>query len=294
LHKDLTLENYPHIDGSTSNLPLARVIACELFGVSYEWMPHMGSEGEAEIVPVAKSADQEVLAQGIQSLIIHNKTHQAYLNLVDRKADLILVANEPSPDEAAYASHAGVTLDARPIALDALVILNNVANPLTALTTQQIRGIFLGDITQWSEVGGGPEPIHPYVRPENSGSQQLFESIVMAGETLPPWPEDQTPKFMGALVNEIAYDPLAVGYSVYYWVTYQYPVAGYRVLAVDGTGPTSATIASGAYPFVAPVWAVTRADLDTGCLAHQLRDWLLTAEGQAVVAKSGYVPVQSP
>jgi phosphate transport system substrate-binding protein len=286
----VTIDTYPSVDGSTSNLPLARLIACELLGLSYRWQPGMGSEGEAEIVPVATTPEEEVLAARIMEKIVHNRTHAAYTRLVDGEADLILVANPPSPDERAYAEAAGVTLVAEPIALDALVIIVNAENGVSALTTSQIRSIFMGEITTWNEVGGAPEEIHPYVRPENSGSQQLMNEIVMGGLTMPAWPPDRTIGFMGALIDAVRADPLAIGYSVYYWVTYQYPSGGYRVLTVDGVAPTAATIDARAYPFNAPVLMVTRADLDPASLAGQMREWLLTPDGQEVVGRSGYVP----
>ena len=100
----VTIDKYPLVDGSTSTLPLARVIACELLGLSFKWEPGIGDEGTAEIVPVASSPAQQSLADAVMARIVHQKTHQAYLNLVDRVADLILVANPPSDEEAAYAA----------------------------------------------------------------------------------------------------------------------------------------------------------------------------------------------
>lgn len=286
----VTLETYPRVDGSTSTHPLAMVIACELLGLGYTWESGQGSEGEAMIVPIAPTAQAIALRDAVRERIVHSRTHQAYLNLVDGTRDLILVANPPSPDEAAYARDRGVTLDVRPLALDALVVVANVANPVAQLSTAQIRGIFAGSVTNWREVGGADQAIHPYVRPENSGSQQLMESIVMAGTAMADWPEDRRPIFMGALIDRIREDPLAIGYSVYYWVTYQYAITGYRVLAVDGVAPTASTLGARRYPFTAPVLAVTRSDLAPTSLAARLRDWLLTPEGQRTVARSGYVP----
>lgn len=286
----VTIGTYPKVDGSSSTLPLARVIACELLGLSYRWSPGIGPEGEGGIVPVATTPEEEALAARIMETIVHNRTHQAYTRLVDGEADLILVANPPSPDERAYAEAQGVTLEWEPIALDALVIIVNAVNPVSGLTTAQIRAIFMGEITRWEEVGAYTGDIRPYVRPENSGSQQLMNEIVMGGLTMPAWPPDRSVALMGALVDQIRRDPYAIGYSVYYWVTYQYWSGGYRVLAVDGVAPTGETIGTRAYPYDAPVLVVTRTDLDPGTHAGQMRDWLLTSDGQVVVGRSGYVP----
>lgn len=95
---------------------------------------------------------------------------------------------------------------------------------------------------------------------------------------------------MGSLVDLVATDPLAIGYSVYYWITFQYPPRAYGVVSVDGVAPSRETIASRTYPFTAEVWMVTRADLDPSSRAAQLRDWLRGPEGQGAVGRSGYVP----
>lgn len=171
------------------------------------------------------------------------------------------------------------------------MIIVNQANPVSGLTTDQIQQIYMARIGDWGEVGGEPGPIHPYVRPVNSGSQQLFDAIVMQGQPMAYWPEDRRPAFMGALIDMIRADPQAIGYSVFYWVTYQYPSTGYVVLPVDGVPPTATTIGDGRYPFASEVWVVTRANLDPQSLAGQLRAWMLSPDGQASVGRSGYVPV---
>lgn len=286
----VTLETYPRVDGSTSTHPLARVIACELLGLGYRWEDGLGEEGEAGIIPVAPTPDLEPLARAVTTRIAHSRTHQAYLNLIEGSTDLILVANPPSAEERAAATQRGVSLVERPIALDALVIVAHATNPVSTITPDQIRGIFSGTITDWSALGG-TGAIHPFVRPENSGSQQLMNAIVMGTTPMANWPADRRPAFMGALLDEIMGDRLAIGYSVFYFVTYQYVSAGYRVLAVNGVSPNASSIGARRYPFTAPVISVVRADLPPSSLAYQLRDWLLTPDGQRTVARSGYVPI---
>ncbi len=109
--------------------------------------------------------------------------------------------------------------------------------------------------------------------------------------TMPVWPEDLIIAGMGGLVDRIKEDPNALGYSVYYYVTWQYSIGGMRMVAIDGVAPGASTLADGTYPQVAPVYVVTRTDLDPTSMAARMRDWLQVSGGQAVVAKSGYVPV---
>ena len=77
------------------------------------------------------------LCEYINRTIDHQGTHQAYVNLIERKADLILVAREPSSDERQHAEVRGVELDVQPVALDAFVFLLNSKNPISNLTLPQ-------------------------------------------------------------------------------------------------------------------------------------------------------------
>jgi phosphate transport system substrate-binding protein len=103
-------------------------------------------------------------------------------------------------------------------------------------------------------------------------------------------PDMMLPSMMGPL-NAIAGDPSGIGYSVYYYATFMLPTEGVRLIGVDGVAPTSGSIADRSYPLTTEVYAVIREGMrDHDSSAVLLRDWLLSAEGQAVVEESGYVP----
>ena len=86
-------------------------------------------------------------------------------------------------------------------------------------------------------------------------------------------------------------DQFGVAYSVYFYEHFMAACPYTRPLAVDGVLPTAETIGSRKYPYVTEVYVVMRRDEPKGTNARKLRDWLLTDEGQAVVAESGYVPL---
>lgn len=65
------------------------------------------------------------------------------------------------------------------------------------------------------------------------------------------------------------------------------------MFAVNGIRPTRTTIADGTYPLVTRVYVVTRKGIDRTSAAAKLRAWLLSPEGQAVVAETGYVPISN-
>lgn len=261
-------KDYPRVDGSTATLPL-----------SYKLME------------AAVGVDEEQARQAIR----HNKTTESFYALVDGRADLLLVY-EPSQDAWDYAKEQGVELEVQTIGYDAPVFLINDGNPVESLTHEQIVGIYTGEITNWSQVGGDDLDIVAYQRVENSGSQVMMRAQVMQGAEMVDAPKEFRTTEMGELVDAIAsYKNTAnsIGYSVYYYIDNMYMKSGIKLLKVNGVEPTNATIASGEYPYRQPFYAVIRADAAEDAPARQLYNWLKTAEGRRLVEDAGYVAAEA-
>ena len=257
-------EAYPRVDGSTVTIPLSEAVASAVL--------HLPLEEARQYVP-------------------HNKTHQAYLNLVDGTADIIFVTS-PSEEELAYAAEKGVELTVTPVVSEGFVFLVNKANPVDSLTLEQIRDIYAGRITNWQEVGGSDEPIIAFQRPENSGSQTGMLDLVIRADEIMPAPTEKVVAEMGALIDAVAsYDNAqnAIGYSYYYYATDMWLNDEVKLLAVDGVTPDKTTISDGTYPITTAYYAVTRSDLRSDDSAQVLLDWMLSSEGQQVAEEAGYV-----
>jgi phosphate transport system substrate-binding protein len=272
---------YPRADGSTSTLPLQTLMAAKLFGADYEWRDGFDERFiyvDPDTVP------------GWPDLT-HNGTNKAYLRLIQGKTDFILVAREPSADELTAAQALGVSLEVVPVALDAFVFIINWKNPVTSLTVEQLRSIYSGQIKDWGEVGGPAGLITPYQRDRNSGSQELMDKLVMQGVPMVDAPDMLLYDMFGPF-NMIREDLGGLGYSVYYYAVNIGSHPQVKLLSVQGVRPTSATISQRTYPLLCEVYVVVRAGTAPDEPAIQLRDWLLTSAGQAVVAESGYVPIR--
>lgn len=92
-------------------------------------------------------------------LVQFSRTTQSYRNLMAGAADLLLAA-EPAPEVAQELKQEGEWL-LTPFATDALVFVVNEDNPVDSLTTEQVRKIYTGQITNWKEVGGEDLDITP-------------------------------------------------------------------------------------------------------------------------------------
>jgi phosphate transport system substrate-binding protein len=262
-----TVDTYPIVDGSTVTIPLSEALSAKLMNI-----------------PVEEA----------RQYIIHNKTHQAYLNLIDKKTDLIFVTS-PSAEELQIAKDAGIELELIPVVSEGFVFLTNKDNPVTNLTLQQIRDIYTGDITNWSGVGGSDVPIIPYQRPVNSGSQTGFLDLVMNGLTPIDPPMEQIIAEMGALIDAVATyknEPDAIGYSYFYFVTDMWGNDKVKLLSVDGIYPDKTTIQDATYPIRTAYYAVVRSDEPKDSPVRQIIAWLLSDDGQQLAEEAGYVKIK--
>ena len=292
--------NYPSVDGSTSTKPLQDLIACRVYNLICRWeIPYRNAERE-----IQATVNGDLIISGKPSfpvLSLHSGTHDAYVKLINGDTDFILVARLPSANELAEADVKGVTLDVKPVALDAFVMLVHADNPVDSISLEQIRRIYSGKITNWLQISGINAPINAYQREENSGSQELLKFLVMGDTPTVAAPEMIVHTMMGPFnaiqgLDDSTFgkpgDPNGIGYSVYYYTWFiMGPLQDVKILVVEGIRPTSKTIADRTYPLISEVYVVIRADEPSDSTAFLLRDWLLTNDGQSVVQQSGYVPI---
>lgn len=261
-----TRENFPRLDGSTATAPLGRAIAAVLLG-----------ESEDEV----------------SDLINFSRTTESYRELMRGNRDLVIAAE---PNEAVFdeMKEAGFEIEMEPFAMDALVFMVNAGNPVESLTLEQLRGIYTGEITNWSEVGGEDAEIVAFQRNAESGSQVLMEKLVMDGTEMIDPPEGYMLSSMGGLMDAVkGYDNSsnAIGYSVYYYAHDMQMADGLKLIAVDGVEPNQDTIRSGDYPFLNPYYVAIDAAEPENSMTRVLFDWILGPDGQKLVDMQGYVAV---
>ncbi|MCL1804326.1 MAG: substrate-binding domain-containing protein [Eubacteriaceae bacterium] len=262
-----TEENYPRIDGSTANIPLAEELLKIFLGYTDE---------QAE------------------DAVDFRTTPYAYMNLANKECELLLVY-EASEETKSYLEGLGADFEYYPIGLDALVFIVNENNPVNNLTSEQIKAIYTGDIKNWSEVGGEDAEILAFQRDATSGSQALMDKLVMQGTPMAQAPMELMPSAMGMLIEQLAEysnESTAIGYSVYYYASLMYTKPELKFIDVNGVKPSNDTIKSNGYPYTNSFFAVIRSDEPEDSPARQMAEWLCTSEGKAVIEQCGYVAVE--
>lgn len=211
-----------------------------------------------------------------ESALQYTNTRGAYKSVVDGTADIIFCA-KPSAEQLAYAEENQVELEFIPVGSEAFVFLVNADNPVDDLTLEQVMGIYAGEYTKWSEVGGDDTFIEPLQRNEGSGSQTAMLSL-MNGKEMKKHPLG----FIGR----------SIGFSFRYYVEGIVGNGGVKMLSLNGAYPDRENIQNRSYPIVSNFYAVYDKNNPNPNIQVFL-DWILSDEGQEIVEKSGYVAVKS-
>ena len=219
-----------------------------------------------------------------------DNTIHAYEQLVDDRADVIFVAG-PSEQQLDYARKKGIELQLHPIGKEAFVFFVNKNNKVDALSLDQIRNIYSGLILNWQDLGGSWREIKAFQRPEGSGSQTMLVKI-MKNKKLAIPPKDEIIGGMGGIIEETAsYRNFgnAIGYSFLFYATQMVKNNEIKVLKVNGVYPDKASVRDGSYPLSAQFYAVTKAK--PPAQVTKLINWIKGPQGQYLVEKTGYVPL---
>jgi phosphate transport system substrate-binding protein len=173
-----------------------------------------------------------------------------------------------------------------PVARDGVTFYVNEANPVGALTKEQLQGIYLGDITNWKQVGSPDAPIIVYSRESSSGTYVFMKDSLLNGEDLTS--SAQTLPGTAAVVNAVAKEKFGIGYGGAAYAK------GVRELKIkkgsEEIAPDAKSIASGKYPLSRDLFFYTR-NKPAGEVKAFV-DFALSAEGQAIVNTVGYFPVK--
>ena len=179
-----------------------------------------------------------------------------------------------------------------PIGKEAFVFFVNSKNRVKSLTTDEIKGIYSGEITDWEKVGGKNKAIRAFQRPEDSGSQTALQQFMGNVPIMDP-PVEDIASLMGTIIDAVSdyrnYNN-AIGYTFRYYSTEMVKDRNIRLLGVNGVKPTVENIKSGEYPITNELYAIT-AGSDNPHI-DEFIEWILSEQGQAIIEKTGYVSIQ--
>lgn len=221
-------------------------------------------------------------------IVTFTNTSFGYSRLFNDEIDMFFGA-KPSASQLEEAKEMGVQLEYTPIGKEAFVFFVNEKNPISNLTTQQIKDIYHGDIVNWKELGGKRHDIIAFQRPENSGSQAMMNYFMGDVSLKEPLTYEMVDAMSGIIeeVAEYKNEEGAIGYTFKYFLEGLNQEDHIKILSIDGIYPTNESIKNQSYPLSTYLYCVTLKSNKKENV-KKLKEYLLSPQGQYIIEQTGY------
>ncbi len=238
--------------------------------------------GSTTVLPVAQKA-AEVYMQKNSSADISVRgggSGVGISSIIQGTCDIGNASRAIKTSELEIAAAAGKDVKAHVVAMDGIAVIVNPANNVTALTATQVKGIFTGKISDWSEVGGNPGKIVVISRDSSSGTFEAFGELALKKEKV------RTDALLQAsnqaVASTIARTPDAIGY-----VGLGFMSEGVKAVEYEGVMPSKEVVLTGKYKLGRPLFMYTNGAPQG--LAKEFLDFVKSAEGQMIAEEEGFV-----
>lgn len=209
--------------------------------------------------------------------------------LMNGATDIAQASRRIKFDESQKIEAGGKELKEVIIAYDALAIVVNHENTVSQLSREQLEDIFTGDITNWKEVGGDDLEIVPYSRETSSGTYEFFKESVLDKKNY--FSGIMSLPATGAIIQSIGQTKGAIGYVGLAYLNKD--VKALEVSYDSGVSfvyPSIENAKNETYPVVRPLYYYYFSESESK--VKSFLDYVLSAEGQKIVADIGYIPVR--
>ena len=243
-------------------------------------------QGSTTVGPIADAFAEAFMRKNSDVSVTVKKTGSGdgAKALVDGQCDVANMSRFMKEKEYAMAVEKGFLPVAHVVAMDGVCVVVHPSNPVKALTTEQVKAMYMGKITNWKEVGGADQEIVLYSRDTSSGTYETFHELVMEKEKMASGVEYVASN--PDMHKHVSTTQAAVGYVGLGFVDEKV-----KALRINDIMPTSRTIASGTYPIARPLFMWTKGFPKLGSLTHAFVTFHLSEEGQEIIEAKGFVPV---
>jgi len=212
----------------------------------------------------------------------------AFTALASDQCDIGMASRKIKPAEAATLTAQGdmsSLASEHILGLDGIAVIVNANNPVTQLDKDKIKKIFIGEITDWSQVGSGSGPIKIFARNDESGTYDTFKTLVLNGKPLAS--SAKRIEDSKELSDTVSADPAAIGF-----IGLPYVLSA-KAVAVSEKGtqalmPNRLTVATEDYPLSRRLYLYTASNPQNK-FARKFLEFALSRQGQDVVGNSGFI-----
>lgn len=246
--------------------------------------------GSTTVLPLGEAAAEEFNLQqnDLHISVTGGGTGAGITNIAEGRSDVAMASREVTTDEKKKYSDRFqeflVAYDGIGVVVSKEIYDGGVKN----LTRDQLKKIYAGEITKWSQLGGPDSDIYVIAREQGSGTRDTFNEVVM-GNGKAETPGVKTIAMSSAEVKTaVTGSNKAIGYLGFSYVQGQ----DLGAVAVDGKQMTVDTIKDGSYSLARKLYLVTFGSPNPGAKAYI--DFLKRPEGQKIAQENGFIPVEYP
>ncbi|MCX6679803.1 MAG: phosphate ABC transporter substrate-binding protein [Methanothrix sp.] len=246
--------------------------------------------GSSTVMPMAELAAEEfnMIQDNYTVNVKSGGSGVGIVDVAEGRSDIAMSSREIKLEERQRYETPTVRFIEQPVGFDAicLVVSPDVYDSgVTALTKDEVKQIYAGDITNWEELGGPNTEIFAIGRRAGSGTRDTFNEIIMGSR------EAETPavSYDAGESSEVKFSTQrsdnAIGYMGYSFVM----TGDTKVISLDGIEPSIESIKSGAYPLARKLFFVTLGEPSPG--AKAFIDYILSPGGQKIATENGFIPI---
>ncbi|MFW6154817.1 MAG: phosphate ABC transporter substrate-binding protein [Planctomycetota bacterium] len=247
---------------------------------------HLQVQGSTTVGPIADAFQEAFQRLDSNVEITVNKTGSGdgAAALIDGRCDIATMSRFMKDKEFKDAVAKGVFPVAHVVAMDGVCVIVHPSNPARDLTIEQVRSIYTGEVTNWSQVGGPDMAIVPISRDTSSGTYETFHKLVMAKRKMA-----SNIEYLSS--NPHAHARVTTTRGAIAYVGLGFVDRKVKALRINGVTPTRKTIASGTYPVSRPLFMFTNGYPTLGSPLHRFCTFYLTEAGQDIIQAKGFVPL---
>ncbi len=239
-------------------------------------------KGSTTVLPIAQAAAEEFMDKnpGINISVQGGGSGVGIASLLDKTTDIADSSRNIKNEEKTKAKGSGVNPYENIIAMDGIAVIVHPSNPVKNLTREQIKAVYTGKISNWSELGGKNARIVVVSRDSSSGTFESFEELVLNKEKVRR--DALTTASNQAGAQTVAQTPGAIAY-----VGLGYITPRVKAVDVDGVKCTKQNVLNKKYALSRPLFMYTNG-LPAGNVKKFI-DFIKSKEGQKLVEEEGFV-----
>lgn len=242
-------------------------------------------EGSTTVLPIAQKAAEVFMDSnsGAEISVRGGGSGVGIASIIDGTCDIGDASRSIKDSELDRAASMGRDIKAHVVAMDGIAVIVNPANKVSALSKKQVKDIYLGRVSNWSQVGGDDQKIVVISRDSSSGTFEAFGTLALEGAKVRSDALMQASN--QAVASIVARTPQAIGY-----VGLGFMSGNVKAVEYEGVMPSKEGVLTGKYMLGRPLFMYTNG-APKG-LVKEFIDFVKSPEGQKLAEEEGFVALR--